>query len=110
MMVTCEYFYVNFDWNYIDQEDDPDEILRWLYNNSENLSLAWLDDPEGWVKLSEWTEEQRGEFAAHFKDNYEVGYCDNLSEIRSIVSDAYPNSIGGEFEWTSWDTIKNNIN
>ena len=111
VIITFEYFYVHFDWEFINNLEsvEADEFLLWLYNNSEGFVLPWLDEPDEWIKVAEWTESQRTEFAAFFADNFEVGYCENLSGLREIVSSAYPNSIGGEFEWTSWDTIKSNL-
>lgn len=110
LVITYEYFYVNFEWKRLENESEEDlwEFIMWLYERDEfGLPFVYTDEWEDEIKkISEWSADEKQKFEAAFVENWEVGLVDELHEL---VSSAYPNYIGGEWIWTSWERIKNNM-
>ncbi len=111
-VISYEYFYVHFEWEKLkdEAEQDVEEFVNWLWKISDDLPVPFVNEDQTAIKpLTNWTEEEKSNFAAFFVDNWEVGYSEELCDLRELVSSAYPISIGGEFIWTTWSNIKSSV-
>ena len=110
LVITYDCFYINFEWSRLEDQTEEDlfEFISWLASNDEfGLPIPYKDDEtqEDIKKISEWSDEEKQQFESSFVENWEIG----TSDLHTIVSEAYPNYIGGEWVWTSWKRIKNNM-